>query len=856
MTRTSSPMLLLFALILGVLVMPQARAQTSVAAAEAGLAAFVLDFRQDGFADPGGERVVAAYAAACELGHALSCEAEGWANTGALEAVRQPAETACVDTGDPVACVVAGWAWSQRRPGEVDAELETTRLGRDRFRAACDAGMPRGCTDLALLELALAGEDLDAADLALGRLRRSCQAGEGRACHYVARRSENASRKVWWLEQGCKVGDARSCASLAGRLRMGEGVFEDDEEALRLSLEACDQGFGEACTQAGAMIEYGEGLAKDPDRAVREYQRACRLKDPRGCTRTGARLTRVEPEDSELLARGLEYLERGCGEGDGDGCWLLGERTIFGPASVRERAAGVPWLERGCEEKSDHACAALGQGLALGVWDSVDLPGAAAALQRGCGPGEGGLSCTTLAHLVGEGAVEEERSEVALLERACELESGRGCHALGRVLAGEVPVDSDHPEGEEILDAFERACRFGFRPSCDVARQVRRAVLENGEQVQDPGARPGLATQQEAEFGPATDVAGFAALARRYAGIDETDRPEATPELRVATCALGFDRACLDLVTEMHLAGSVDLVRGYTAPLARACGEGVGEACEGLALLALERGDAAGATAFYDKGCTAGRGTACLSLGERTARGQGVRRSTQGAAVAYAAACRGEPRVAEGCTRAWELAAKGTRLGADEAAHIEALAGICTAETPAACLAAAQALQARGEGQDGVRAVELSAVACSAGLAEACPDEGAAGAGATVRTRAATVMGPVATEIVAELVKSRMASVSACYQAALQEDPTLEGTMVFQLMVRSNGDVASAVQVVPEEGEPDISLESFVDCIGDRLEELRFPPHDGPRFVFVAQPFIFELAEEEPGEAPADPFSP
>lgn len=459
MTRTSSHLLLIFALLLAALASPPARAQTSIAAAEAGLAAFVLDFRQDGFADPSGERVAAAYAAACELGHALSCEAEAWAEEDGLQAVRDPAEAACVDTGDPVACVVAGWALSQRRPGQIDPERDTTELARDRFRAACDAGMPRGCTDLALLELALAGDDEDAADLALGRLRRSCQAGEGRACHYVARRSENAKRKVWWLEQGCKVGDARSCSSLAGRLRMGEGVWEDDEEALRLSLEACDKGFGEACTQAGAMIEYGEGLAKDPDRAVREYQRACRLKDPRGCTRTGARLTRVEPEDSELLERGLDYLERGCAEGDGDGCWLLGERTIFGPASVRDRAAGVPWLERGCEEKSDQACAALGQGLALGVWDRVDLPGAAEALRRGCGVGEGGLSCTTLAHLVGEGAVEDERDEVTLLERACELESGRGCHALGRALAGEAPVSSDHPDGEEVLEAFQRACR-------------------------------------------------------------------------------------------------------------------------------------------------------------------------------------------------------------------------------------------------------------------------------------------------------------------------------------------------------------------------------------------------------------
>ena len=827
-------------------------AQTSIEASEAALAAFVLDFRQDGFADPGGERAVAAYDKACKLGHALSCQAkDAWGGEGDLAAVRDPAEKVCVEKGDPVACIVAGWAWSQKRPGQVDPELGTTSLARDRFRASCDAGMPRGCTDLALLELALAGDDVDAADLALGRLRRSCQAGEGRACHYVAFRSENAQRKVWWLEMGCKVGDPRACSSLAGRLRMGEGVVENDKEALRLSLDACDKGFGEACTQAGAMIEYGEGLAKDPDRAVREYQRACRLMDPRGCTRAGARLTRVQPETSELMARGLEYLEQGCTQGDGDGCWLLGERSIFGSVSVRDRKAGLPWFERGCEEKSDNACAALGQGRALGVWSPVDMTGAGEALKRGCGPGEGGLSCTTLAHLVVEGAVKDERSAEELLQRACTLENGRGCHALARLIAGDQPVGQDHPRGEDVLDAFQRACRFGYRPDCAVAQQVQRAVLKNGEDILRPGARDGLVAQDEAEFGPATDVAGFAALARRYAGIDEDARPEATPELRVATCALDFDLACLDLVTEMHVAGQPSLAAGATAPVARACKEGVGEACETLGALADSRSDLAGALEFYRKGCAVGRGAACLVLGQRQEAGKGTRRNSTEAAASYVAACQANPRVLDGCLAGWRLAAKGTRLGGDEAAHLTGLAGICTPDTPAACLQAARGLEQRAQGQDGVRAVELAAIACRAGLAEACPGEGSAMAGAGVELGRPTIMGPIPLGLVEEMVATRRPAIAACYQGVLQSDPTIAGRTVFQLMVRSNGDVASAVQVVDDEEDPDIKSGALINCVGDRLEELRFPTHDGPRFVFVALPMVFSVKAAEEAVSPA-----
>jgi len=796
--------------------------------ADAALAAFVLDFRQDGSHDPSGEVVRARYADACEKGYPLACVADEWMGTGELSRVGVPADESCTD-GDPVACVVSGWALTQRRPGRVDLKSHTLDVGADRFRAACDAGLPRGCTDLALLELARSKEDPESAELALGRLKRACQAGEGRACHYVAERSKDAQRRVWWVEQGCTAKDPRSCGAYAARLRLGEGVLENDREALRLSMAACDGGFGEACTQAGGMIEYGEGIDEDPDRAVREYQRACRLADPAGCTWAGARLSRAA-EDDELLARGIDYLQLGCRDGDGDGCWFLAERNLFGDPADHDLAEGLRWLRLGCEEGSDRACSALGQGEFLGAYGAADPAGGAATLTKACEDG-GALSCTTLAHRVEAGAAEGDARK--LLARACELESGRGCHAFARHLAGDEPLSSNHPNGQEVVDALYRGCRFSFRPSCEAIKGAERAVTRRNVELEDVGAREGLVTFEEAEFGPITGAAGLANVARALAK-ESAERPPVSAELRVATCALDFDLACLDLVTEQLQTLGGALIGARTTPLEEACTSGVGSACH---LLGEMSGDVGAALERYEAGCSLGYGPSCMSAAAAHAGGKGVRRNRSTAALRFASACDAGTPVAAGCTRAWELASAGVKLG-DSASHVQGLARICGPETPEACFRAAQALQL-GDGvtRDTVRAVELAAVACTAGFSDACPGEGTA-ASSDLASGTPSVMGPLSVDVVQQIVISRAASYAACYSAALGRDPTVAGRVVMQIVASPTGQVAGAAVVESEVDDDDLLV-----CLQERMKELTFPAWTGSNPAIIAYPLELRPAE-------------
>lgn len=122
------------------------------------------------------------------------------------------------------------------------------------YRRACWLENRRGCTNLALLELALHPED-----------------------------TVVAARSRWALGVSCDHGDRLACGRLGRMTRDGVGGSVDVTSAVELFERACGDGESAACVDLASAIA---GAA--PARAMELYARACTAGDPEACAALGA----------------------------------------------------------------------------------------------------------------------------------------------------------------------------------------------------------------------------------------------------------------------------------------------------------------------------------------------------------------------------------------------------------------------------------------------------------------------------------------------------------------------------------------------------------------------------------------
>lgn len=94
------------------------------------------------------------------------------------------------------------------------------------------------------------------------------------------RRDGRLSEAAALFRQAADLGNASAMAELGESYRVGEGVTQDDGEALRWLRRAADAGssFGMVCL--GAMYFLGEGAEQDDEEAARWFQKAADRENP------------------------------------------------------------------------------------------------------------------------------------------------------------------------------------------------------------------------------------------------------------------------------------------------------------------------------------------------------------------------------------------------------------------------------------------------------------------------------------------------------------------------------------------------------------------------------------------------
>jgi len=250
------------------------------------------------------------------------------------------------------------------------------------------------------------------------------------------------------LEAACQAGDARACHELAVRTDEGQGVPQDKARSHALYLEACRRGAMPSCANAAVQLLTGEGVARAPAAAAPLLERACHGGLARTCFNLGVLLDegRDLPRDA---ARAVTFFERACEDGEPEGCWSAAE--LLAQVGPRDEARITGLHARGCKDGLGKACYNLavaherGRGAPLDAQRAAGLKERAVrTLWKGCRAGQG-ADCAVLEAILANDSGFKARvsTDAAVLEQTCGLGDPGRCLDLGLKLAFGVGVPRD-----------------------------------------------------------------------------------------------------------------------------------------------------------------------------------------------------------------------------------------------------------------------------------------------------------------------------------------------------------------------------------------------------------------------------
>ena len=144
-------------------------------------------------------------------------------------------------------------------------------------------------------------------------------------------------------------GDATAQYNLGDAYRRGEGVPEDDAEAVRWYRLAAEQGHARAQNSLALMYAEGKGVPQDYAEAVRWYRRAADQGHARAQNNLGVRYAEGEgvPQD---YAEAVRWYRRAADQGHATAQNNLGEAYRHGEGVPEDDAEAIRWYRLAAEQ--------------------------------------------------------------------------------------------------------------------------------------------------------------------------------------------------------------------------------------------------------------------------------------------------------------------------------------------------------------------------------------------------------------------------------------------------------------------------------------------------------------------------
>jgi uncharacterized protein len=339
---------------------------------------------------------------ACVLGRAEACEdaTRRRADAFALRTVRE-----CEDEDLPLpsACVQLG------RLLQVGPISSTELDDFSAFLRACELGDEDGCVVLAdyVDRWGITHPRVVAAEKTL---LDSCNKEEQRACvggaHLLVRhdpRSDEYAQALLLFNTACQSGLPSACIAGAEQRRIGAARKVEAPDPITMWTLACDQQSAPGCAGLGERMSRSKRTWPD---AYTAWTRACDTGEAGACTDLGRLVENKHDPAWDGEQPSVDYLERGCENGDAEGCFWMADPDVPRKGDPPEPAYLL--LERSCDGEYGPACATLGS-VHIQRKTSFDDEIAAGKLERACDNGHF-ESCKDLGEMFLKGkGVEKDR---------------------------------------------------------------------------------------------------------------------------------------------------------------------------------------------------------------------------------------------------------------------------------------------------------------------------------------------------------------------------------------------------------------------------------------------------------------
>jgi TPR repeat protein len=301
-------------------------------------------------------------------------------------------------------------------------------------------------------------------------------------------------------------------------------------ERLSYLAPACDAGDGTSCWSIVIIYGWRAAPPHGADDPAPSRQHACDLGSPVACTQIGWRLV-TAPEGGEHRTRGVQMLERACGDGDPEACRVLAAayfRGSWGLRSSRQRA--LHFYDKACNAGGTSSCLAAAGILDSPGADPPDLATARAAYAEAC-LRDSAPACHQLGLFWrdGRGGPKDTAWAAVWLQRACESDVPDGCLDLAGVLSRISAADAQRGlrlQREGCTSSRPAECSFG---GYSIGGPHATIDLERSARMCDPQRQPTVAKHHTVcrnlgfAYEPGTDVElrGDEAFARAAAACEQ-----------------------------------------------------------------------------------------------------------------------------------------------------------------------------------------------------------------------------------------------------------------------------------------------------------------------------------------------
>ncbi len=172
-------------------------------------------------------------------------------------------------------------------------------------------------------------------------------------------------------QKECDAGNAKTCATLAVRYAVEDGVKKNLPRAKQLGLQACKGKAARGCYVAGTVIYETE--PKDVVRGLELLEQGCTLGSGEACNDLGAIWAEGKRGTTGVdLAKSSAFYLRACKLGNGPGCFNSGNVYRLGEGAKIDLVKALEYFEQACEHRDANGCHAAGNAYGLGEGTAKD----------------------------------------------------------------------------------------------------------------------------------------------------------------------------------------------------------------------------------------------------------------------------------------------------------------------------------------------------------------------------------------------------------------------------------------------------------------------------------------------------